>query len=125
MTINGTITASLVLLVLLLVSASFGWSAASGPTLENGVETYQFPGIATLGIILAAVYVLWLYQRTMTGPAPDAVRGMPDLNGREVLAIAVEEQHAAARAPRIRVHRCRLGRGRVPGTRAAARSRAR
>jgi uncharacterized YccA/Bax inhibitor family protein len=31
MTINGTITASMVLLVLLLVSASFGWSAASGP----------------------------------------------------------------------------------------------
>jgi NADH-quinone oxidoreductase subunit M len=43
--------------------------------------------IATLGIILAAVYVLWLYQRTMTGPAVDAVRGMPDLNARELLAI--------------------------------------
>jgi NADH-quinone oxidoreductase subunit M len=43
--------------------------------------------IATLGIILAAVYVLWLYQRTMTGPAGDEVRGMPDLNARELLAI--------------------------------------
>jgi NADH-quinone oxidoreductase subunit M len=43
--------------------------------------------IATLGIILAAVYVLWLYQRTMTGPAVDEVRGMPDLNARELLAI--------------------------------------
>ncbi len=52
MTINGTITASLVLLVLLLVSASFGWSAASGPTLENGVETYQFPPLAMVGIIV-------------------------------------------------------------------------
>ena len=44
--------------------------------------------VATLGIILAAVYVLWLYQRTMTGPATDEVRGMADLNGREILAIA-------------------------------------
>ena len=44
--------------------------------------------VATLGIILAAVYVLWLYQRTMTGPVTDEVRGMRDLDGREVLAIA-------------------------------------
>ncbi|MEO1055999.1 MAG: Bax inhibitor-1/YccA family protein [Actinomycetota bacterium] len=59
MTVNGTITASAVLLVLLLVSATFGWNAATGPTLENGVETYQFPPIAFLGIIvgLGAVFV--------------------------------------------------------------------
>jgi len=44
--------------------------------------------IATLGIILAAVYVLWLYQRTMTGPVHDGVRAMSDLNGREILALA-------------------------------------
>ena len=49
---------------------------------------YPWAGVAaTLGIILAAVYVLWLYQRTMTGPAGDEVRGMPDLNARELLAI--------------------------------------
>jgi uncharacterized YccA/Bax inhibitor family protein len=52
MTINGTISASLVLLTLLLVSASFGWSAASGPALDNGVETYQFPPMAFLGIVV-------------------------------------------------------------------------
>ena len=52
MTINGTITASMVLLVILLVSASFGWSAASGPTLDNGVETYQFPPLAMVGIFV-------------------------------------------------------------------------
>jgi uncharacterized YccA/Bax inhibitor family protein len=52
MTINGTITASMVLLVILLVSASFGWSAASGPADVNGVETYQFPPMAFLGIIV-------------------------------------------------------------------------
>jgi uncharacterized YccA/Bax inhibitor family protein len=52
MTINGTISAAAVLLVILLVSGSFGWSAATGPTLANGVETYQFPSLAWLGIIV-------------------------------------------------------------------------
>ncbi len=59
MTINGTITASLVLLTLLLVSGSFGWSAASGPTLvsNEGVltETYQFPPIAFVGVIVGFI----------------------------------------------------------------------
>jgi uncharacterized YccA/Bax inhibitor family protein len=58
MTISGTITASLVLLVLLLVSAAFGWSAASGPTLENGVETYQFPALAMVGIVVGFAAVM-------------------------------------------------------------------
>jgi uncharacterized YccA/Bax inhibitor family protein len=62
MTINGTITASLVLLVLLLVSGTFGWSAASGPTLvsNEGVvsETYQFPPMAFVGIIIGFIAAL-------------------------------------------------------------------
>lgn len=58
MTINGTISASMVLLVLLLISGSFGWSAASGPTLENGVETYSFPPMAFLGIVIGFVAVI-------------------------------------------------------------------
>ncbi len=62
MTINGTITASLVLLVLLLVSGSFGWSAASGPTLvsNEGVQTeqFQFPSIAFVGIIVGFIAVI-------------------------------------------------------------------
>ena len=31
--------------------------------------------IATAGIILAAIYILWMYQRTMTGPVADEVEG--------------------------------------------------
>ncbi|MGI9646839.1 MAG: Bax inhibitor-1/YccA family protein [Ilumatobacteraceae bacterium] len=58
MTINGTITAALVFFTILLVSAAFGWNAAEGPTLENGVETYRFPGIALLGIIVGFVAVM-------------------------------------------------------------------
>ena len=44
--------------------------------------------IATFGIVLAALYVLVLYQRTMTGPVKDSVRGMPDLKVRELAVVA-------------------------------------
>jgi len=44
--------------------------------------------IATFGIVLAALYVLVLYQRTMTGPVKDSVRGMPDLRVRELVVVA-------------------------------------
>lgn len=43
---------------------------------------------ATLGIVLAALYVLLLYQRTMTGPETEQVRGMRDLDGRERWVLA-------------------------------------
>jgi NADH-quinone oxidoreductase subunit M len=39
---------------------------------------------ASLGIVLAAAYYLWLYQRTMFGPIThDANKSLPDLNLRE------------------------------------------
>lgn len=44
--------------------------------------------VATLGIVLAALYVLLLVQRTMTGPATEQVAKFTDLNGREILAVA-------------------------------------
>ncbi|MGI8576851.1 MAG: NADH-quinone oxidoreductase subunit M [Nocardioidaceae bacterium] len=44
--------------------------------------------IATLAIVLAAIYILWMYQRTMTGPKRDSTRQMPDLRPREVVALA-------------------------------------
>ncbi|MBZ4322556.1 NADH-quinone oxidoreductase subunit M [Streptomyces huiliensis] len=43
--------------------------------------------IATVGIVLAALYVLVLYQRTMTGPVKESVRGMPDLRARELVVV--------------------------------------
>jgi NADH-quinone oxidoreductase subunit M len=42
---------------------------------------------ATAGIILAAIYILWMYQRTMNGPVAESVAGMPDLKARELLAV--------------------------------------
>ncbi|SOB82482.1 NADH-quinone oxidoreductase subunit M [Streptomyces sp. 1331.2] len=44
--------------------------------------------VATFGIVLAALYALLLYQRTMTGPVKDGVRTMPDLKARELAVVA-------------------------------------
>ncbi len=49
---------------------------------------YEVPAVlATIGIILAAIYILWMYQRTMTGPVRDEVAAMPDLRARELWAV--------------------------------------
>ncbi len=42
--------------------------------------------IAVLGVVLAAMYILMPYQRMFTGPKPDIT--VPDLNGREKVAIS-------------------------------------
>ncbi len=52
MTVNGTISATMVLLIMLLVSAAFGWSQASGPSGPDGQEVYQMPPLAFVGIII-------------------------------------------------------------------------
>ncbi|GHF85242.1 NADH-quinone oxidoreductase subunit M [Streptomyces thermodiastaticus] len=43
--------------------------------------------LATLGIVLAALYTLVLYQRTMTGPVRPEVTAMPDLRVRELVVV--------------------------------------
>ncbi|MFG2909829.1 NADH-quinone oxidoreductase subunit M [Kitasatospora sp. NPDC048286] len=43
--------------------------------------------VATFGIVLAALYALLLYQRTMTGPVKEGVRTMPDLKLRELAVV--------------------------------------
>jgi NADH-quinone oxidoreductase subunit M len=42
--------------------------------------------LATAGIILAAIYILWMYQRTMNGPTAPEVEELPDLRPRELWA---------------------------------------
>jgi NADH-quinone oxidoreductase subunit M len=44
--------------------------------------------IATLGIILAALYILLTYQRMFTGPAKEFANGWKDLNAREAWVVA-------------------------------------
>ncbi|MGH3415199.1 MAG: NADH-quinone oxidoreductase subunit M [Actinocrinis sp.] len=43
--------------------------------------------VSTTSIVLAALYILWMYQRTMTGPVRDSVRGFKDLSRRELTAV--------------------------------------
>jgi len=43
-----------------------------------------FAIVAVVGVILAALYLLWAYQRVFHGPAEGENRTMPDLNLREI-----------------------------------------
>lgn len=52
--------------------------------LVGTFETYAWAAIiATVGIVLSALYILWLYQRTMTGPVAPGCENFADLNARE------------------------------------------
>lgn len=44
--------------------------------------------VATTGIVLAAIYVLYLYQRTFQGAVSEKVKKFRDVNPREILAVA-------------------------------------
>jgi NADH-quinone oxidoreductase subunit M len=49
---------------------------------------YQVAGVvATAGMVLAALYVLILYQRTMTGDVEPGNENTPDLHARELLVV--------------------------------------
>ena len=76
-----------------------GLSALSLPGLSTFVSeflvfvgTYQrFPVaalIAVPAVLLASIYILWMYKRTMTGPRPDLGRLVPDITTREKLVVA-------------------------------------
>jgi NADH-quinone oxidoreductase subunit M len=57
--------------------------------LVGAYARYPVAGvIATTGIVLAALYTLVLYQRTMTGPVKEEVRALPDLRARELAVVA-------------------------------------
>ncbi|WP_075661310.1 NADH-quinone oxidoreductase subunit M [Streptomyces acidiscabies] len=56
--------------------------------LVGAFARYPVVGIiATFGIVLAALYTLVLYQRTMTGPVKPEVASMPDLKIREIAVV--------------------------------------
>jgi NADH-quinone oxidoreductase subunit M len=44
--------------------------------------------VATTGIVLAALYILWMYQRTMQGPLKVGFETVKDLSAREAFVIA-------------------------------------
>jgi NADH-quinone oxidoreductase subunit M len=41
--------------------------------------------LAAIGVILAAVYLLWMFQRVMYGTLREAYRSLPDLSPLEVV----------------------------------------
>jgi NADH-quinone oxidoreductase subunit M len=76
-----------------------GLSALSLPGLSTFVSeflvlvgtfgTYRAAAVvAALGVVLAAVYVLWTYQRVFTGPPRDDLAGTRDLGARERWVVA-------------------------------------
>jgi NADH-quinone oxidoreductase subunit M len=52
------------------------------------VHHYLYAVFAVFGIVLSALYILLMYQRTMTGPVRPEVAGMRDLGFREVASLA-------------------------------------
>ena len=49
---------------------------------------YPVPAvIAAAALVLSAIYVLWLYQRMMTGPVTHGNEKLPDLRARELLVV--------------------------------------
>ena len=77
-----------------------GLSTLSLPGLSSFVSEFMvlagtfsrhpaYAVISTLAIVLAALYILIMYQRTMTGPVtPEVADKVTDLNGRERFAMA-------------------------------------
>jgi len=76
-----------------------GMSALALPGLNSFVSEFlvlvgtfqRYPiaaALATVGIILAALYVLLMYQRMMTGPKPESAAGTPDMSHRERWVVA-------------------------------------
>jgi NADH-quinone oxidoreductase subunit M len=78
------------------VFASLGLPGLNGFVGEFLVllGTFKFTGeplgglfwgpVAATGVILAAVYMLWMFQRVMYGPVREAYRALPDLSPLEV-----------------------------------------
>jgi NADH-quinone oxidoreductase subunit M len=44
--------------------------------------------VASVGVVLAALYILLTYQRVFTGPVRDELASTPDLSGREIWVVA-------------------------------------
>ena len=60
--------------------------SGSFASISLGSSVYTI--IATSGVVLSAVYLLWMYQRVMLGPVEkDENKNVPDLNKREIISI--------------------------------------
>ena len=53
----------------------------------QGAFSKVYVVFATIGVILAAVYMLWMFQRVMFGTLDKTNEGLPDLNAREIVVM--------------------------------------
>jgi len=71
----------------------------AGTFLVAGLATLSLPGLApfiseffavfaSTALVLSAVYILWMYQRMMTGPVRDGNDRLRDLLPREIVVVA-------------------------------------
>jgi NADH-quinone oxidoreductase subunit M len=81
-------------LFLVVVMSSIALPGLNGfvgefPILLGTYQNYVWAGVAaTFGVVLAALYLLWPYQRMFHGPVEGRASGLTDLNLREVLVMA-------------------------------------
>ncbi|MGI8875410.1 MAG: NADH-quinone oxidoreductase subunit M [Egibacteraceae bacterium] len=63
--------------------------AGEFPILVGTYQTVPWAAVlSAFGVILAALYLLWAYQRMFHGPVEGKAVGMPDLTAREVAVVA-------------------------------------
>jgi NADH-quinone oxidoreductase subunit M len=59
-----------------------------GAFASDSIGSYWFAGLAALGVILAAVYILFMYQKMFLGPVDkEENRNLRDLNWREIITL--------------------------------------
>ena len=61
----------------------------SGSFFSANLNNNLYAILASTGVVLSAVYLLWMYQRLINGPVEkEENKSVPDLNKREVISIA-------------------------------------
>ena len=67
-----------------ILLGAWGAGDSTGP-----LQTYWFAGLAAVGVILAAAYILLMFQKIFLGPVTkDENRTLADLNWREIVTLA-------------------------------------
>ena len=55
-----------------------------------------FGSIASIAVVLGAIYLLWSYQRMAHGPVHEEHRSLPDVSIREVAVVVREVEEGCA-----------------------------
>ncbi len=59
-----------------------------GAFISSAYPSYLFAGVATLGVVLAAVYLLWMFEKVFLGPVThEENKNLQDVNWRELMVL--------------------------------------